>query len=66
MSYDLPYSSDDLSAIDSARRLEIDLNRLYVLLRLGRIEGRKINGEWRVSRRAVDERLRSRRKVATA
>jgi hypothetical protein len=50
----------DLSAIDAARRLGIDLNRLYVLLRLGRLDGHKVNGEWRVCGRAVEERLRKR------
>ena len=48
---------DDLSAIDAARRLGIDLNRLYVLLRLGRIGGQKVNGEWRVQASAVEQRL---------
>jgi hypothetical protein len=51
---------DELTAIDSARRLGIDLNRLYVLLRLGRLDGRKVNGEWRVRGGAVEERLRKR------
>ncbi len=53
-------SAGDLSAIDAARRLGIDLNRLYVLLRLGRLDGHKVNGEWRVCGRAVEERLRKR------
>jgi predicted metalloprotease len=53
-------SVEDLSAIDAARRLGIDLNRLYVLLRLGRIDGHKVNGEWHVCGRAVEERLRKR------
>ena len=42
------------------RDLGIDLNRLYVLLRLGRLDGHKVNGEWRVCGRAVEERLRKR------
>jgi hypothetical protein len=53
-------AADELTAIDSARRLGIDLNRLYVLLRLGRLDGRKVNGEWRVRGDAVEERLRKR------
>ena len=47
----------ETSALDAAKRLGIDLNRLYVLLRLGRIDGRKVNGEWRVPEKAVEERL---------
>ena len=34
-------SANELSALDAARLLNVDLNRLYNLLRLGRIEGRK-------------------------
>jgi predicted site-specific integrase-resolvase len=56
---------DDLSAIDAARRLGIDLNRLYVLLRLGRIGGQKVNGEWRVQASAVEQRLQVRQRAAT-
>lgn len=51
---------DELSALEAARQLQIDLNRLYVLLRLGRLAGRKVNGEWRVCARSVEERLRKR------
>jgi excisionase family DNA binding protein len=56
----LAESNDELRAIDAARRLGIDLNRVYVLLRLGRLNGHKQGGEWRVSRDAVEERLRTR------
>jgi hypothetical protein len=56
--------ADDLSAIDAARRLGIDLNRLYVLLRLGRVGGHKINGEWRVPAHAVEQRLQVRQRAA--
>ncbi len=53
-------SADDMTALAAARRLGIDLNRLYVLLRLGRIDGQKIDREWRVPVRAVEERLQRR------
>jgi hypothetical protein len=56
----LAISNGELRAIDAARRLGIDLNRLYVLLRLGRLDGHKVNGEWRVCCSAVEERLRRR------
>ena len=39
-------------------RLNVDLNRVYVLLRLGRVARRKIDGQWWVSSRAVEQRLR--------
>ncbi len=54
---------EELSALEAARRLQIDLNRLYVLLRLGRVAGRKVNGEWRVCAHSVEERLRKRHAV---
>ena len=53
-------ANDEISAIDAARQLQIDLNRLYVLLRLGRIAGRKVEGEWRVSTRSVADRIANR------
>jgi excisionase family DNA binding protein len=53
-------SVNELTAIEAARRLGIDLNRVYLLLRLGRLDGHKQDGEWRVSRDAVEERLRTR------
>ncbi len=58
--------ADEFSAVGAARQLELDLNYLYVLLRVGRLEGRKVDGVWRVPRRAVEERLRRRREAATA
>jgi predicted site-specific integrase-resolvase len=54
-------SVDELSAVDAARRLNVDLNRLYSLLRLGRIAARKDErGEWRVSSTSVEDRLKMR------
>ena len=53
-----PTESAGMSALNAARRLNIDLNRLYVLLRLGRIKGRKVNGKWEVCSRTVEERIR--------
>jgi len=53
-------SVSEMTALDAARTLGIDLNRLYVLLRMGRLEGRKVDGVWRVSHQAVQERLQSR------
>jgi len=57
-------SANDLSALDAARRLGIDLNRVYVLLRLGRLDGRKVDGEWRVDDQSVEEHLRRRHRLA--
>lgn len=54
----------ELSALEAARRLGIELNRVYMLLRLGRLAGRKVDGEWRVCKRAVEERLRKRQRIS--
>ena len=60
-------SVDEVTTLDAARRLNVDLGRVYVLLRLGRLIGRKVDGEWRVSRASVEARLRTReRKTASA
>ena len=55
---------DERSALETARLLDIDLNRLYVILRLGRLAGRKVNGQWRISSHAIEERLRERATAA--
>jgi len=56
-------SINELTAIEAARRLAIDLNRVYLLLRLGRLDGHKVDGEWRVSGQAVEERLQRRQRT---
>jgi hypothetical protein len=43
----------ELTAIEAARALNVDLNYLYMQLRLGRLEGRKVADEWRIPERAV-------------
>jgi hypothetical protein len=53
-------SADEITALETARRLNVDLNRVYNLLRVGRIIGRKEGDEWRVSRASVEARLRAR------
>jgi hypothetical protein len=49
--------SEEISALDAARQLGIDLHRTYILLRLGRLIGRKVDGEWRVCSQSVADRL---------
>jgi len=56
----MPTTVDDLTATETARRLQVELNRVYLLLRVGRLVGRKVDGTWRVDARSVEERLRKR------
>jgi len=58
-------SVNELTAVEAARRLQIDLNRVYLLLRIGRLTGQKVDGEWRVSVASVEERLRTRMRQRT-
>lgn len=47
----------DLTAIAAAQELGIDLNRLYVLLRLKRVNGYKDDqGNWRIPASAIAQR----------
>ena len=47
----------DLTALDAAQALGIDLNRLYVLLRLKRIAGYKdADNQWRIPQSAIAQR----------
>jgi excisionase family DNA binding protein len=43
----------ELTAIEAARVLSVDLNYLYMQLRLGRIAGRKVADQWRIPESAV-------------
>lgn len=53
----------EVSALEAARRLGVQLNYLYGLLRLGRLSGRKELGEWRVGVRGIEERLQRRQRI---
>lgn len=66
MNRDVPAEAAEMSALEAARRLEVDLNRLYILLRLGRVAARKVNGRWQVSSSAVEQRIRDRAATAEA
>lgn len=46
-----------ISASEAARRLGVELNYLYILLRTKRLDAHKQDGEWLVSARAVEERM---------
>ncbi len=48
----------EISAVEAARRLGVGLDYLYSLLWTGKLAGRKVNGSWRVSAEAVEERIR--------
>jgi excisionase family DNA binding protein len=50
----------EISAIEAARRLGVGLDYLYSLLWTGKLEARKVNGRWRISIEALDQRLKRR------
>jgi excisionase family DNA binding protein len=50
----------ELSAIEAARRLGYGLDYLYSLLWTGKLQGRKVGKQWRVSSEAVEARLKQR------
>ena len=47
--------NDWLDADDAARSLHITKATLYKLIRGGEVPARKIHGQWRLSRRAIEE-----------
>jgi excisionase family DNA binding protein len=53
-------TTNEISAIEAARRLGVGLDYLYSLLWTGKLEARKVNKQWRVSREAVEARLKGR------
>jgi len=50
-------TKDTISAIEAARRLGVSLNFFYDLVRVGKVEARKMGKQWLVSAKAVEERL---------
>ena len=46
-----------ITANEAAKRLGVELNYLYNLVRTGRLEARRQDGEWAVSAQALEERL---------
>jgi len=51
---------EELSAVESARRLGIGLDYLYSLLWTGKLAGRKVDKQWRIPVDAVEARLKER------
>jgi excisionase family DNA binding protein len=50
----------ELSAVESARRLGVGLDYLYSLLWTGKLAGRKVGKQWRIPADAVEARLKAR------
>lgn len=50
----------ELSAVEAARKLGVGLDYLYSLLWTGKLQGRKVNKQWRVPADAVEARLKQR------
>lgn len=46
----------EISVSEAARRLRVDLGYVYSLLWAGKLAGRKVGRQWRISVKAVDER----------
>lgn len=51
----------ELTAIEAARRLGVNLDYLYRLLLTGRLQGRRKDGRWLIPVAAVEARLKARR-----
>lgn len=46
----------EISATAAARQLGVGLDFVYVLLRSGKLRGRKVARQWRISAQCVEER----------
>jgi excisionase family DNA binding protein len=53
-------AKEEITVAEAARRLGVALTYIYSLLWAGKLEGRKIKKQWRVSAEAVETRLKSR------
>jgi excisionase family DNA binding protein len=50
----------ELTAIEAARRLGVGLDYLYSLVWTGKLQGRKVGKQWRITLESVEARLRKR------
>jgi excisionase family DNA binding protein len=51
----------EVSAVEAARKLGVGLDYLYSLLWTGKLKGRKVGKQWRISAEAVEARLKTAR-----
>lgn len=51
----------EISVAEAARRLGVTITYLYSLVWAGRLKGRKVNRQWRISAGAIEARLDRRR-----
>ena len=56
MAWRTEMAKDTISAIEAARRLNVSLNFLYDLARVGKLDARKEGRHWRIGTEAVRER----------
>jgi excisionase family DNA binding protein len=52
---------EHMSVVEMCRTLGISLDNAYRLIYSGKIEAKKVDGKWQVSRSSVMERLRRRK-----
>jgi hypothetical protein len=52
--------AQELTALEAARMAGIRLDVIYPLLRAGRIQGQKVDGEWRVSAASLEAHIAKR------
>jgi len=50
-------SSKEISVSETARRLDVGIGHIYVLIWSGKLAARKIDGRWMVSEESVHARL---------
>ena len=53
-------ANNEITVAETARQLHVELNYVYSLLWAGKLEARKVNGQWRISSEAVEDRLKAR------
>jgi len=48
-----------ISVAEAARKLGVSIGYVYSLVWAGKLQGRKVNNQWRVSSSAVEARIKS-------
>jgi excisionase family DNA binding protein len=52
-------TQSEISVAEAARRLGVALTYVYSLVWAGKLPGQKVNGRWKISETAIENRLKA-------
>lgn len=49
--------ADSMTVVEACRALGVGIDQVYQLLAAGKLEGEKVDGRWRIPKKAIAERI---------